>query len=462
MEVSLITSYSNWSVGVQRGTIRTIMLGVGMLMLTGCSTITSPISGIPANRLPPQFLAEPKNNLVPIDVSRLSQRPPERYLLDEGDVLSIAVEGILPPTPPDQPPQLPPVNFPEPGSTLPPTTGYPVPVAGDGTISLPLVRPIQVRGKTVDEAREMIRREYLDAGILREEGRRVLTPQVDLMKERTYDIIVVRQDIGSARSQQADAFSRGSYVRGADESASGSLIQLPAYQNDVLHALMASGGTPGLNAKNEIKILRASEADQEKRDQFIREFYAQQQACLEANPCYCPPPIPDDESILRIPLRLPPGVIPSFTPEDIMLEDGDIVYIESRESEVFYTGGLLQGGEWPIPRDYDLDVLGAMAIAGGGIASPVGQGGGGFGGGLTRGIGGVPPGILYIVRPLPCNGQVTIEVDLTRAIQDPRNRPLVQPGDTLILRYKPEEELLNFSLGTFFTFGIQTLLRQIR
>ncbi|MEP1647291.1 MAG: sugar ABC transporter substrate-binding protein, partial [Rhodopirellula bahusiensis] len=69
------------------------------------------------------------------------------------------------------------------------------------------------------------------------------------------------------------------------------------------------------------------------------------------------------------------------------------------------------------------------------------------------------PGMLYVLRQTPCNGQVAIEVDLSRAVNDPRSRPLVQPGDTLILQYKCEEELLNFSLGTFFTYGIQELLR---
>jgi len=50
-------------------------------------------------------------------------------------------------------------------------------------------------------------------------------------------------------------------------------------------------------------------------------------------------------------------------------------------------------------------------------------------------------------------------VDLNRAVRDPSARPLIQAGDILILRYKPEEEALNFSLGTFFTFGIRELFR---
>jgi len=174
------------------------------------------------------------------------------------------------------------------------------------------------------------------------------------------------------------------------------------------------------------------------------------------DPCVCPPDLPDDPSILRIPLRLPPGEVPQITDADVELHDGDIIYIESRETEVFYTGGLLPGGEFPLPRDYDLDVLGAMALAGTGAYGQIQGGGGGL---LGSGIGQVPPGRLYILRKTRCNGQIAIEVDLTEAINNPRSRPLIQAGDTLILQYRCEEELLNFGLGTFFTFGIQEILR---
>ena len=74
-------------------------------------------------------------------------------------------------------------------------------------------------------------------------------------------------------------------------------------------------------------------------------------------------------------------------------------------------------------------------------------------------MGGVPPGNLFILRETPCGDQITIAVDLNRAINSPKARPLIQPGDILILQYKPEEEILNFGLGTFFTFGIGQLLQ---
>ena len=425
--------------------------GVMVTSLGGCTALTQPIEGVPANRLPPQFFAEPKNNLVPVDISLLSLEPPRDYQLDGGDILGVYIEGVLPFNPPNAPPEPPPVNFPDRDSTLPPSIGYPIAVQDDGTLSLPLIEPLDVEGLTLEQVRDTIREAYIDADILRPEKAR---PIVTLIQERTYNIIVVREDAGGVGGTGAG------FIRGDDQSASGSVVKLKAYQNDILHALVETGGLPGVNAKNEIKVLRASLADQRKRAEFMQQFYAQQRAAM-LDPCNgCPPPLPEDPSVLRIPLRVQPGVIPNLSPEDVTLEDGDIVYIESRETEVFYTGGLLPGGEHKLPRDYDLDVLGAIPIAGGNVsgANNQRQGGAQALGGIGN-LSGVPPGLVYILRKTPCNGQVAIEVDLASAINDPRQRQLIQPGDIILLRYKCEEELLNFGVGTFFTYGISELLR---
>jgi len=421
-------------------------------MNVGCTSLTQPLAGIPVRRLPPQFLAQSKNNLVPLDPSRLTQEPPRQYLIDKGDILGIYIEGVLPYTATDKPPEPPPVNFPNEKSTLDPSLGFPIVVQENGTIALPSIAPIKVRGMTIEQVTDLIRNAYLEARIFTNAER--LRPIVTMMKERQYNVVVVRQDVGSQSGQQQQGGgAKGAYIRGSDQSAAGSMIKLDAYKNDVLHALMASGGLPGVNAKNEIKILRAGKADQKKRDAFVQQFY--QQYYANPDPCGCPPPLPDDPSLLKIPMRLPMGVIPAFNSEDVILEEGDVVYIESREAEVFYTGGLLHGGEYLIPRDYDLDVLGAMGLAGQGVGSQSGGGGGGFG--IQQYT--IPPGELFILRKTPCNGQITIQVDLTKAAQDPRERPLIQPGDTLILRFKPCEEAANFGLFAAFTFGIQLLFQ---
>jgi hypothetical protein len=427
----------------------------GSFALSGCTALVQPIEGIPAKRLPPQLFAAPKNNLVPVDISLLSIEPPREYQIDAGDILGIYVEGVLPFNSPNQPPEPPPINFPGENSTLPPSLGYPIAVQEDGTLSLPLIEPLEVRGLTLDQVRDRIREAYIEGDILRPEKSR---PIVTLIRERTYNIIVVRQD-GVGGIGGGSAGGRGAEVRGSsDRSARALQVKLPAGQNDILHALVETGGLPGLQARNEVKLLRAKDADRRKRLEFMKLVAAQQQAAL-SDPCACPPPLPDDPSILRVPLRIQPGTVPNISADDVRLEEGDVVYIEARDTEVFYTGGLLSGGEFVLPRDYDLDVLGAMAMAGAGIQS-VGQGrqmGGPMGGGGGMSV--VPPGMLYILRKTDCNGQVAIEVDLTKAINDPRQRPLIQAGDILILQYKCEEELLNFGMATFFTFGLWQLFQ---
>jgi hypothetical protein len=158
---------------------------------------------------------------------------------------------------------------------------------------------------------------------------------------------------------------------------------------------------------------------------------------------------------VKIPTRVRPGEKLNFTTEDIVLRDGDIVYVDTRDTEVYYTGGLLRGGEFPLPRDYDLDVLGAISIAGNGIGAGQGVAQGNFlSGGAT-----VPATELIVLRRLPGNRQIAIRVDVTSAINNPQARLLVKPMDTLILRYKPQEELANFSIAAFFTFGLRQLFQ---
>jgi uncharacterized membrane protein YgcG len=413
---------------------------------SGCTSILSPVSGVPSHRLPPQFLAAPKNNLIPIDIARLRQEPPREYLIDSRDILGIYVEGVL-----GQEDQPPPFHIPDSNSDLPPALGFPIPVRDDGTLSLPLVPPLQVRGLTVGQIENVIRRAYtVDQQIIPPGKERTI---VTLMRPREYSIVVMRRD-GAAT---------GAGVEAAFQRTNGTVVKLPAYENDVLNALAKTGGLPGAEAKNELLILKGRLADARKRDEFVKRFYS-----CGPGECLCHPPLPDDPSIVRIPLRLAPGAVPTFKPDDIILETGDIVLLEGREREVFYTGGLLGGGEHPLPRDYDLDVIAAMAISGGsriyggGSGSGGGGGGGGSGGGGGIGIGsigGVPPGRLFIIRKTPCEDQIVIAVDLNRAINDPNARPLVQAGDTLILQYKPAEEIFNFGLGTFFTYGVANLLR---
>ena len=151
-----------------------------------------------------------------------------------------------------------------------------------------------------------------------------------------------------------------------------------------------------------------------------------------------------NQRITKIPVRLAPGEQARFTEREIILEDGDIVFIESRDTEIFYTGGLLGGGQYTLPRDYDLDVMGAVAIAQAGRSNA----------GATRATGGITAlnndvtisaSQAVILRKMPNGSQVPIKVDLYRALRHPNERVLMQPGDYLLLQYSPWE-----ACGAFF------------
>ncbi|QDT57195.1 hypothetical protein Pan44_52620 [Caulifigura coniformis] len=153
----------------------------------------------------------------------------------------------------------------------------------------------------------------------------------------------------------------------------------------------------------------------------------------------------DSPNVIRIPIRLGAGETPNICEEDVTLYDGDIVFIESRESEVFYTGGLLGGGEYQLPRDRDLHVLEAVSIA----QSRVGGGGGG----TMSSSGGVSalnsdvtisPSRVIIRRRLEDGRIVPIEVDLYRARLKAEEDIIIQPRDLVMLQYKCGEATLAF------------------
>ncbi len=416
------------------------------MSLTGCTAIFSPIDTIPVGRVPPCFLAEPQADKVPIDVARLRQTKPEFYTLDADDVLGIFIEGVL-----GNFEEAPPVQLPSPDSDLPPAIGFPVPVREDGTLSLPLVKSIPVRGLTIQQAEALIQRAYRGGPepILKEDGRIIVT----LMKERTYRVFVVRQD--NSQAQQGQQFQgraqTGAVAQRSDFSSRGFVLQLPAYKNDVLNALSETGGLPGVNAKAEVRILRGDRLQIAQRDQQLAEFYRTRTA--DQFPYGVLPTVADETSTITIPLRLKPGQVPNIRPEDIILRDGDIVYVDTRETDVYYTGGLLGGGERILPRDYDLDILAAVAISG---VQTVGTGTSSVFGGAVQNV---PPTELIVLRRIPGDRQIAIRISLNAAVNDPKQRLLVKPFDTLILRYTPQEEVLNFATAVFFTFGLRELFR---
>lgn len=209
-------------------------------------------------------------------------------------------------------------------------------------------------------------------------------------------------------------------------------------------ALSETGGMPGEKAVNEIFVLRGAmhRLDRGAIVQAIDDLSTEEATTI------------DFADVIAIPVRGKVGTFPELSESDITLHDGDVLFIKGRQQEVFYTGGLLEGGRFPLPRDYDIDVLEAMSMAGGSISTA-----GGSTGGRGLGVGNIMPATqVTVLRKCGCE-QVAIDVDLRRALSDPRERIIVQPGDIIVLDYRRNELAVNFTVSLFQFGGIWSVFR---
>lgn len=410
----------------------------------GCAALTNPVAdGICVRNVAPHHLAAPKDGKYDVPLTLLGQAPPENHLVDAGDILGVYVAGVI-----GEPDQLPPVNLTVQGVESV-SLGYPVPVREDGTLTLPLIHPVPVNGMTIEQVEQQLIRAYTSgpAPVVRPDNARII---VTLVRARLTRVVVVRQD---SPDPSAIPFRRTGIVQStrefrggaerlfrASRNGTGTTVYLPAYQNDVLNAIVQSGGLPGLDAANEIVI--------------------QRQANSFAVPSLDPMDAVNTESSTRIPLRLYEGEPIPFGPADVLLGDGDIIYIRARDTELFYTGGLLPSGEFPVPRDYDLTAVEAVAQIGGPLVN------GGLntnnltGNLVAPGIGSPSPRMLTVVRQTPDCGRIRILVDLHAALRDSRDDLVILPGDMLILQETKHQALTRYATQIFnFSFFSNVISR---
>ncbi len=402
----------------------------------GCTAMTNPIAdGIPVRLLPPDLIGPCKSSWQTIPLTSLRQPPPEVYRLAAGDVLGVFIDGYVGSSTQLLPVQAAPPVMVRDQNRLPPAAGYPITVQEDGLIALPSVPKLKVDGMTVGQARDAIRDLYIKKELIKADNERIL---VTLLHPRQAQVLVFRQE--------ATAFQAG--LDGpipTSKRNTGNIVDLPAYENDVLHALARTGGLPDIDAYNEIIIYRDY-----LRDKNIKIDPKQLE---KARPGAKPQDVWVGETV-RIPLRLPPEAPLPFSKTDVVLHTGDVVFLEARDEQVFFTGGLLPPGKHMLPRDHDLDVLEAVAMVHGPLYNGA-WGGSNLSGELVQpGLGSPSPSLVVVLRRVPGHGQVPIAVDLRSALQHPQERIPIRPGDLLVLQEKPGEAFARFMTQTFFNFNI--------
>lgn len=406
---------------------------LSMASSVGCHAITDVHESVPASRLPRHLAVEPKEGRQVIPFTALGQEKPVSHIIGAGDQLSVYVFGVLPPgtetTPILQRTQ--PVNqryYPPHGSVVGATTGLPVLVDQDGSVELPLIGKVQLSGLTLPEATTAVKNAYRDKQITKEDSERVI---VSLVTARVHRVVVLREDtpapaVSLVEPGQVDHIHRGS----AD------VVDLPVYENDVLHALSVTGGLPGTDAAREIWVFKRSGLE-DPRAISSAELMTRAASYNDSEE--------NRGQVIRIPLTGCPGEPVAFSMKDVVVEDGDVVFVPRRE-EYFYVGGLVAGAKIPMPRDEDIDVIEAVALASGSVGGPLGQSGSALSPGKPGHM--VRPTRVIILRELPDGRQLPIRVDLARAMVDQKERILIQPNDVVMLQFKPHQAMFNGVLNT--------------
>ena len=493
-----------------------VLAHVFMLLLSGCSALYHPYTQTIEHKM--EVLSRmPRSSQIKLDPRLLSQTPPYEHLVDDGDVLGVYIEGA-----PGQEGEMP-VSFAK-DQTSAPTIGYPTPVRSGGYVRIPQIGVLHVRGMTTAEIEEAIRRKLVvENQEIRPDKDRI---HVSLMYRRSVNVMVIREEETSTTHIMAP-------TDGPDgDRRTGQVVNLPAFQNDVLHALLQTGGLPNNQAENAVYVFKrrdrtqpgmqtaqtiqpvptlpssmpfsASNIQQAAFSQIVgdsnqllpvpAEFTTGQPApafghtysgnsrampgsrfpgefspsmkvpsggfamhaappvaagLAPANAMDCCPPVDPDSphpNALRIPLAVTHNEPLKFSPHDVILEDGDIIMVESRENDYFLTGGLLGGGQYSLPRNQDLDVLDAVLLADSySRSSQVNT--------PTRAIGGVSvlnrdvtigASRLVIERKTPQGTMVRFRVNLYKAMRNPDQRVIIEPGDRLYLEYTAIETVLAF------------------
>lgn len=415
-----------------------LQLSIAILIaLPGCSTLRR--GAVCPQDLLPEQIASPRSQRVYVDFRLLEGPQPPEHIIGPKDILGVYIADVL-----GDRDELPSVSYPSfrvDRDPIKPFVGHPVPVETDGTIHLPFIEPLVVNGLTMTAAKDSIRRAYSESSRMIERGRENI--QVTLITPRSHRIHIFRQD---TRYSVPGLQNAGQFE--ISRRWAGTTLFLQPNDASVLSALLRTGGLPGIDARNEIWVMKG--VDQNEVPNIAAMLDVPSEKKIEGTfPIILPK---EDSNIIRIPLMYPMGQELPFQLEDCLLGDGDVVFLPRRDGDTFLTGGLLPAGRYPLDRDRDLDVIEAIAKAQGNALQTHGTTNTRF----VAGPGGVcAPTQVVIVRRISECEQIKIVVDLKKAMDDPTERVLISPGDLILLQYKPAELTGNILLNLFnFNFTI--------
>jgi polysaccharide export outer membrane protein len=399
-------------------------VAVCLVISTGCyAPLRSP--GISASQLSDEYRTPRRTAGPQLNLSSLTLESSGDYILGPGDVLEFNVQGLYQ------------------GAEVKP---FRVGVMSNGDIYLPMIGGVHVAGMNLVQANEAVASAYKTEGIFREPR-----TNVTIIEKSSTNVVV----LGEVRTPGVQ--------------------RLPKYENDVAHALAAAGGlaedaadeieihrrrspikqtggvkldSPRPSADPEV-ILLGDEEDRILEPRRLERGVATEPVTLAS---FSQPAAEPELEIVRIPLRGSPSRPIQNT--DVALQNGDVVVVPSRKSEVFYVVGKLSptnfvrfnigarerdlGAGFLLPKDREIDVVTAVAMAG--YIDPIDS-----------------PTTVTVHRVCPSGEPCLITVDLIRARTDRCENLLVEAGDIIYLN--PDvpwyfRRTMDRLVDNIFSFGV--------
>lgn len=340
--------------------------------MTGCQQAV-----FDAQSLPPQFAARPVFDVSTLDLAKLANSTYGSEQILPGDTLELTV---LTGAEEDEP------------------TTWPLRVADNGGVEVPLVGPIQLAGYDVQSAQELVRSTSIERGIYRR-------PTVSL-------------SVGQRKTNRVT-------VVGAVETAGA--YELPVSRSDLLSAIVASGGLSAY-ADTTIEIQRARPAPATNLPSSSSDFA---QTSYQAD-SFAAPNQNLTPQVVRIDL-----VKASQDPETVpvMLGDGDVVTVRKLPTRYVQVLGLVNdANRYEIPPGQNARLLDAIAMAGGTRVAVADK--------------------VLVIRQVPGQTEpVVIEVSLRKAKKQTNANILLANGDVVSVEETPVTFVVS-TLQQVIRFGV--------
>jgi polysaccharide export outer membrane protein len=330
-----------------------------------------------ATSLPTEFVAQPTEKVDTSLVARLADNAVSADCIGPGDLLDVTIDQ---------------------GYGEEPVRTSPVWVEEDGTARIPTIGAVRLAGLTLRDAGQMIAAAGVERGSYVDPYPYVT---VEMKRQRTNRVTV----IGAV--------------------ASPGVKQLPRSASYLLAALVSAGNLTD-DASPKIDIIQFHGGSNPLSPESSRVAGGPQVSLTSSGEA-------GSQGPRTVRVDLVSTTEPA--PENPYLDDGDVVVVRQRDPRSIHVIGLIdQPGQYKLPPNEDLDVLSALALAGGRKSQLADK--------------------VWILRQVPGQEEpVRIQVSVREAKRNPAANARLAPGDLVSVEETPATFVFSL-MQNFFRFGL--------